>query len=653
MGDAQAGFDGSPTLTSGCSTCSRQGAKGQPDTTYSYAVSFAVALSSRRVAAIKRIWADGKLLRREAGDFKVTTIFRFYDGSEDQIVDPLIGSIEGIANTPAYRGLTLAVFENLELAEFGNRIPFLTFEVVADETAPAVAAVLADVSRSAIVCDAAQTVAGYAAYGKTIAAAVEPLVTSFGVELFDDGSTLRGSLLPLEFVDADELGNSADNQPAARIQREQLPARVLPAALRLSYYDPARDYQTGEARGSASEESGSEVQRELAAVLTTGDAKSLVQQMLARSWAERDTLTLRLPPGRLALEPGSKIELALSPRRWTVTKCTIDGLVVIAELRPAWSLVPALAAEAGRIVANSDIVDGEMSMALIDVPDVLAQSASEPTLLLAASTATPGWRPRSGQVGYGEQSVAIQTARRKTLLGQTLGALGGGEPYLLDAVNSVDVALVDPDQWLVSCDDDALAAGSNMAAIGGELIQFGQAAPLGPGQFRLSRLMRGRGGTEWAASGHAAGEAFVLIERDTLQPIALPMWASGTVIIASSGAQSSQATLSGEALKPPAPVAVDASWQGNGDLQLSWTRRSRQGWSWIDEIDVPLGEAREQYRVTVIGAAASLEFETGQPSLTIAASTLGSAGSGPAAIEIRQIGDCAASHPARLNLVLP
>ncbi|MFL6801084.1 MAG: hypothetical protein ACJ8EQ_04860, partial [Sphingomicrobium sp.] len=36
------------------------GAKGQPDTTYSYSVSFAVALSSRRLVEIRRIWADGK-----------------------------------------------------------------------------------------------------------------------------------------------------------------------------------------------------------------------------------------------------------------------------------------------------------------------------------------------------------------------------------------------------------------------------------------------------------------------------------------------------------------------------------------------------------------------------------------------------------------
>src|SRR5688572_7607222 len=67
-----------------------QGAKGQPDSvTYSYSVSFAVALSCRRINRIKRIWADGKLLRGAGGDFKVSTGFRFHPGSEDQQVDPL------------------------------------------------------------------------------------------------------------------------------------------------------------------------------------------------------------------------------------------------------------------------------------------------------------------------------------------------------------------------------------------------------------------------------------------------------------------------------------------------------------------------------------------------------------------------------------
>src|SRR5438874_2075722 len=103
----------------------------------------------------------------ENGDFKVSTTFRFHDGSEDQQIDPLVGSVEGIANTPAYRGLALAVFENLELADYGNRIPFLTFEVVADLQPPSIGALMADASHGLIAADADRQLGGYAAYGQS------------------------------------------------------------------------------------------------------------------------------------------------------------------------------------------------------------------------------------------------------------------------------------------------------------------------------------------------------------------------------------------------------------------------------------------------------------------------------------------------------
>lgn len=113
------------------------GGKGRPSTTsYSYSASFAVLLSGRTIRTVRRIWADGKLLRGAAGDWKVPTVFRLHLGSEDQVADPLIASAEGLAMTPASRGQAYAVFEDLPLAEFGNRIPSLTFEVEADVGPP-------------------------------------------------------------------------------------------------------------------------------------------------------------------------------------------------------------------------------------------------------------------------------------------------------------------------------------------------------------------------------------------------------------------------------------------------------------------------------------------------------------------------------------
>ncbi len=47
------------------------GGKGRASvTSYAYSASFAVALSARGVRGVRRIWADGNLLRGAAGDFK-------------------------------------------------------------------------------------------------------------------------------------------------------------------------------------------------------------------------------------------------------------------------------------------------------------------------------------------------------------------------------------------------------------------------------------------------------------------------------------------------------------------------------------------------------------------------------------------------------
>lgn len=629
------------------------GAKGQPDVTYSYSVSFAVALSSRAAKSIKRIWADGKLLRGEAGDFKVGTEFRFYPGSEDQAIDPLIGSIEGIANTPAYRGLAIAVFENLQLAEFGNRIPFLTFEVEADERPPSVGAVLGDASGGTIQSDAGQEVVGFAAYGSSIKSAVEPLVDCFGAELFDDGTVLHAASSLALAIDENELGNSSDNSRQPRLHREQLPVSAVPAAVRLTYYDPARDYQTGEARAVAGEQGGIETQQELPAVLSASDAKSLAQQMIARAWARRDKLTLRLPPKRLALQPGSQLRLPFSPSLWTIEKTSIDGFVVVAELRPTSPASAHIAGDPGRIVANDDTVAGPLTLALLDIPDVLGLAAAQPVLLIAASSATGAWKRWPVQISFGGQTIATHAARGKSLLGTAATVLGASGTDLIDDLNSVEVVLIDTDQWLTSCDDDALAAGDNLAVLGSELIQFGEATPLGSGRFRLTHLLRGRGGTEWAYGDHAAGEAFCVIQAGALTAVSMPISSIGALVSGDAKDAEASTQFAGESVRPLSPVNLQAALNGSSDLVLKWTRRSREGFAWVDAVDAPLGEMREQYRVDVSGTAGSIELVAEQPSLTIAASDLAVVGPGGVTIEVRQIGDLAVSMPAQVTINLP
>jgi hypothetical protein len=389
--------------------------------------------------------------------------------------------------------------------------------------------------------------------------------------------------------------------------------------------------------------------------MPSGSAKSLTEETLARRWARRDRLTLRLPPRYLGLQPGSTVTLPLSPVNWTVERCRVDGFVIIAELRPTAKPAVSVAGDSGRIVPNIQPSSTDVSLALFDVP-LFDQSATLPTLMLAASSPTAGWKSSGVEVTASSQRTVVRTASRKTVLGHALTALGTGEPYLIDEVGSLDVELVDADQWLVSCDDEALVNGTNLAVLGSELIQFGDAIPIGAGRFRLQRLLRGRGGTEWVVARHSIGEQFALIETDALRAIELPDWIIGSqvAVTIAGGEASGTATITatGEALRPPAPVRLESFVTDGGDLALSWIRRSRRGWAWLDEIDAPLGESREAYRVIVTGPLGSIELEAVTSQLKIPASALAAVGSGEASVEVRQIGDFAASRAAQQNIII-
>ena len=65
----------------------------------------------------------------------------------------------------------------------------------------------------------------------------------------------------------------------------------------------------------------------------------------------------------------------------------------------------------------------------------------------------------------------------------------------------VEIMLLHDGMTLAGDDRLGWSAAMNLAAIGDELVQFGRAERIGPARWRLSRLLRGRRGTEWAVVG--------------------------------------------------------------------------------------------------------------------------------------------------------
>ncbi|MFN4156066.1 MAG: glycoside hydrolase TIM-barrel-like domain-containing protein [Paracoccaceae bacterium] len=105
----------------------KSGGKGMPSpktVQYTYSVSVAIALCEGEILGIGRIWADGDEISPKSLNIRV------YNGTEDQLPDPLVEADAGGSFAPAYRGIAYVVVEDIELSAYGNRVPQFSFEVM-------------------------------------------------------------------------------------------------------------------------------------------------------------------------------------------------------------------------------------------------------------------------------------------------------------------------------------------------------------------------------------------------------------------------------------------------------------------------------------------------------------------------------------------
>jgi hypothetical protein len=596
--------------------------KGKGNTaTYRYAASFAVLLSARQVLRIERIWADGNLLRGAAGDFKTATGFRVLTGDADQALDPLIAAAEGLTMTPAYRGRTVAVFEDFQLAAYGNRVPSLSFEVVADEGPVSVPALIGALSDGAVTGAGGAVIDGMAVTGDSVRSVALALAAALPLSLRETGTGLEAVTgpTPARRLTADDFGTCASGGKPSETRTAAL---RIPEALALGYYDGARDYQPGVQRARRDGGARREETIDLAAVIGAGTAKALIEARLGDLWRERRRITVSLPWRAIDLRPGDRVTLPGEDGVWRIAALAFERMEIRLTLVPvnAGSTVARMA-DAGRSVFQPDLIHGATTLALIDLPPLADTADSAPRVAVAANGGSPGWRgaPLLASNDGGASYAAIGTTALPAVMGQVLGALGPASAALIDQRNRIDVQLRNAMIGLSDADDAALLAGANLAMIGGEAVQFGRAAPLGNGRWRLSALWRGRRGTEGFIVGHGAEETFVLIDAATLAAVPADYAVAGLKVRATGigdGTAGIEAMLStaGRAVTPLTPAHLGAVRRSDGGFDVRWVRRSRGGWPWRDGVDAPLGEEREAYHVVRTAAGLPvIESTPGEP----------------------------------------
>ncbi|WP_311268287.1 phage tail protein [Sphingobium sp. WCS2017Hpa-17] len=645
------------------------GGKGRPSvTSYSYSASFAVALSARAIRSVRRIWADGNLLRGAAGDFKTElSAFRVHLGGEEQPVDPLIAAAQGTGVTPAHRGIGYVVFEDLALADYGNRIPSLTFEVEADDGAVPIGAIADGLSDGRLGGAGLAGVDGFAASGSDVRDAIAPLVEAYGLALRSDEAGLR--LVPMVAVaeggvGAQTLVRRVNGRAVEPAERSGAAADAVPVALSLRHYDAARDFQAGVQRVTRPGPGRQELGMELPVVMAANEARALAAARLAGGWTGRATMGLRCDWRALMLEPGAVVTVADVPGLWRIEEREWEVMAVRLALRRvpgAGAALPA-GASSGVIVRQVDAPHGVTTLMLADLPWLKDGVANAP-LLVAAASGGEGWRSAALFV-MSESGEAMPVGRSglRAVMGSMDAALPAGSATLVDRRHALTVTLLAQEMDLGGADEAALGQGRNLCLVGRELIQFETAERIGAGHYRLGGLRRGLRGTEWAMAGHEANEPFLLIEEDRLvEPLAALGSAgeAGSILrVAALGlgdAAPVEATLmiEGAALVPPSPVHLTVR-VNDGGWRIDWVRRSRAGWRWSSGGDVPLAEEAERYAIRLLdGGAMVRSAESAVPHWTYDATMIAADGTSGRSLvaEVRQMGTRAPGRTASIGFI--
>jgi hypothetical protein len=190
----------------------------------------------------------------------------------------------------------------------------------------------------------------------------------------------------------------------------------------------------------------------------------------------------------------------------------------------------------------------------------------------------------------------------------TLPDFDGGNCY--DEISVLEVQL--HAGTLASSTRAAMAADLtiNVMMVGSECIRFRRADLVGPLTYRLTGLIRGFRGTEWAMATHEANEVCALIDTamqnvptQTSQLNQERYLKGVTSGQAFSAVTPSLFTDTGRRLRPFSVAGLRALATVDGDVLVTWRRRSRLSYSYTGPVVVPLGELVEAYRLRVFDGA--------------------------------------------------
>ena len=449
------------------------------------------------------------------------------------------------------------------------------------------------------------------------------------------------------------------------VRRTRSEETALPGVVALSYLDPGRGYQPAsvEARRVGGR-AGSVSRVSLPLCLDEGAARGLAQALLYQAVAEREQVAMVLPPSALALDPGDVISLSLDGRAtdYRLTRLGLEAGRPTSGVRTDSGVFAYRDGTAGARAPSPPATPGVGLFEILDLPLLRPDAVAHAPYLAAY---TQPWSPVAvlrARAGGPFEEDAVVGAR--CVIGRLTADLHSGPCGRWDRVNTLDLD-VPPGAELSSAPEREVLNGANAAAVltpsgEWEVLQWANAVLLAPGRYRLTGLLRGQLGTEFARGRPTpAGAPFVMLTGALVQsrlPLAdreLPLsFRRGPLGQPpdSSAYAGVDLTVRGVGLRPYAPAQARLHRLESGDLLLTWIRRTRLNGDAWEQAEVPLAEEREAYAVEILNGTTLLRRrEVAEPRLTYTAAEQAADLGGPVtslAVAIHQLSATYGRGPA-------
>jgi hypothetical protein len=418
----------------------------------------------------------------------------------------------------------------------------------------------------------------------------------------------------------------------------------LPVSMSITFIDVTADHQqnTFEAKRIRnpiqSTRSSNSLDLTIPAVLDPTEAKKAVERNLFSTWLERDSVKLSLSQEFMRLDVGDVVSFTKADQEvfnGLIKKISLGrDFMSVLEIDRFSSSVYTSTAEADTSSPKRQLPKSKASTTpiFLDVPllkDTSASSTGSKGYWAASiynmTSTWPGaelYKSTDSGVSYNYSSEMHRACSWGFLESAIAPADDSNLWKFTDSY--FDISVVYGHDHFESSTDLGVLNGANAIAIISndgrvEVIQFRDIEVISTAVIRLSRLLRGRRGTDTMADlGHSVGSRFVLLEIGTVEEITNTIEVLGSEFFFKSvtigtvieDAVLKKFTYTGRDLKPYAPVHLAAIAVAT-DIDISWVRRTRLIGGLMDGTgDVPLSEISELYDLEIYDALGTTLLRT-------------------------------------------